>query len=216
MNRLKQLLSEWSTQFPIVSYLSILFILLIFVALLSLSCKLPVSLSSATPPPEKQNTQTAEDQSALIDKAMTLDEALSISPEDNRPQVLRQMGAPDAFKITFTQLNSQPVRQDEWSYFDDKTRFDFIDGALAWTLALEPMPDSTLNASYYDPMSFTPGMTVDEVKALLGNQELVQVDLAENGITGGSALAGDQILLGFDQGNLVYVETFALIPQVKP
>ena len=36
------------------------------------------------------------------------------------------------------------------------------------------------------------------------------VNLADYGIPAGQAIAGDQILLGFDGGKLVYVQTFEL------
>jgi hypothetical protein len=149
-----------------------------------------------------------------LDQAMTLDQALSMTLEDNRPQVLKQMGPPDVFKITFQELNGTRVRQEEWSYFDDQTRFDFINGALLWTVNLNPLSDLSVNASTYNPLNFNDGMTVDEVRTLLIDQQLTQVDLADYGVPDGLALAGDQILLGFEAGKLVSVRTFELVQGV--
>ena len=53
------------------------------------------------------------------------------------------------------------------------------------------------------------------MKALLPDQQFMEVDAADVGVPGGSVMAGERILLGFDQGQLVYVETFALSPQVN-
>jgi hypothetical protein len=149
-----------------------------------------------------------------LDQAMTLDQVLSMTLEDDRPQVLRQMGPPDVFKITFQELNGTRVRQEEWSYFDDQTRFDFINGALLWTIDINSVSDPAVNASTYNPLNFNDGMTVEEVRTLLNDQQLMQVDLADYGVPDGQALAGDQILLGFEGGKLVSVRTFELVQGV--
>lgn len=143
---------------------------------------------------------------------MTLEEALTVTPEDRRPTVLEEMGAPDTFTVHFQTLEGETVRYETWSYFDFQSRFDFIDGELLWTAELEPLSDGSLFPHYYDPAHFQAGMTVDEVRELLGGEELLEIDLAEGDIPGGLGLVGDQILLGFDRGQLVYVETLALSP----
>jgi len=147
---------------------------------------------------------------------MSLDQALETATEDNRPGILQQMGPPDAFSLAFEQINGQMIRQEEWSYFDDQTRFDFVDGTLLWTVAIEPLSEAAIYASYYDPQGFRQGMSLDQVQDLLSDQELVQEDTAENGFPGGTIVAGDQILLGFDQDRLVFVQTFPLMLEVTP
>ncbi len=184
-------------------------------ALLFLACNLPGAARLASPPgtqgsPGVPGGGTAPDD---LDKAMTLDQALAIQQTDSRPQVLQQMGQPDAFEITYAELNGKPVREEEWSYFDDQKRFDFVNGALLWTVNIDPMPDFSLNAAVYDPLSFTDGMSTAEAQALLKGQQLSEFDLADYAVPGGQALAGDQILLGFDGGKLVYVRTFELAPE---
>ena len=146
---------------------------------------------------------------------MSLAQALAVTPVDNRPGILKQLGEPDAFTISFEDLNGKTVREDEWSYFDDQTRVDFVDGTLVWTLTIDPMPDTTLYASLFDPLAFNPQMTPDDARTLFPDQMLLEVDTADNGYPGGLVLAGSQIVMGFDQGHLVYVETFALAPEVR-
>jgi hypothetical protein len=146
---------------------------------------------------------------------MTLDQALAVTPRDDRPAILKQMGRPDAFRITFETLDAKPVRSEEWSYFDDKTRLDFINGTLVTTVAIEGVPDGTIFASYYDPQSFTAFMPAAAVKTLLAGQQLLEENATQVGVPGGVVVAGRQILLGFDHGQLVSVETLALTPQVS-
>lgn len=143
---------------------------------------------------------------------MSLEEALAVPPEDRRPTVLEEMGAPDTFTVQFQELEGETIRYETWSYYDFQSRFDFIDGELLWTAELEPLPDGSLFPHYYQPEDFQAGMSVEEVRDLLEGRELLEIDLAEGDIPGGLGLVGDQILLGFDQDRLVYLETMALSP----
>ncbi|TFG49931.1 MAG: DUF1080 domain-containing protein [Anaerolineales bacterium] len=143
---------------------------------------------------------------------MSVEEALEITPLDSRPTMLEEMGPPDAFTITFQDLEGQIVRWESWSYFDYTSQFDFIDGELLWNIELEPVPDGSIFAHFYDPADFVAGMTPAQVKDLLSDQELLEVNLAALDQEGALALAGDQILLGFDHNQLVYVETVILSP----
>jgi hypothetical protein len=145
-------------------------------------------------------------------QAMSLEEALEIAPQDSRPTLLEEMGPPDAFSITFDELEGQVVRWESWSYFDFNTQFDFIDGELLWSVELEAVPDGSIYAHWYDPLEFQAGMSAAEVKQLLVGQELLEVNLDALDLEGGLALAGDQILLGFQDDQLVYVETLILSP----
>jgi len=145
-------------------------------------------------------------------EAMSLEEAFEVTPVDSRPTVMEEMGPPDAFTITFQELEGQIVRWETWSYFDFTTQFDFIDGELLWTIDLEEVPDGSIYAHFYDPADFQVGMSAAEVKNLLSDQELLEIDLDALEYEDGLALAGDQILVGFDQDQLVYVETVILSP----
>lgn len=174
---------------------------LLFIALAGVftlaSCNMPTS-------------RDAPEEELIQDDEMTLAEALAVPPEDRRDSVLEEMGAPDTFLIKFEELDGQVVRWEEWSYFDFNARFDFVDGELLWTVELEPVPDDTFYAHFYDPFDFEAYMSEVQVRAVLADQELAALPLEEADVPEGLLLAGDQILLGFDDDRLVYVETFAL------
>jgi hypothetical protein len=163
-----------------------------------------------------QKGSSDQDLDAALAQQMSLHDALQVAPEDARPEIVDQLGPPDAFTVTMQEVEGQMVRQEEWAYFDEATRIDFVDGSLVWTVDIEPVPEGSLLASYYDPLAFQARMSLDEVRALLPGQDLAVVDLAEADMPGGVAVAGDQILLGFDQDQLVYVQTFALAPEATP
>lgn len=171
--------------------------LLLIGPLLLVSCNMPTS-------------RDAPDGEMISDEEMGLTEALAIQPEDRRNGVVQEMGAPDTFLIKFEELEGQVVRWEEWSYFDFNARFDFVDGELLWTVDLEPVPVDTLYPHFYDPFDFEAYMSEAEVRALLSDQELASLPLAEADVPEGLILAGDQIVFGFDNDRLVYVETFGL------
>jgi len=145
-------------------------------------------------------------------EAMSLEDALELTPLDSRPTVLEEMGPPDAFLIKFQELEGQTIRWETWSYFDFTTLFEFIDGELLWTIELEEVPDGSIFAHWYDPADFQAGLSSADVKNLFSDQELLEIDLASLDLEGSLALAGDQILFGFDNDQLIYVETVILSP----
>jgi hypothetical protein len=210
-------IAAWFSHFQKSNYLNPIAIPLMFMILLALAIQGCGSTGGAKPANQSGTTAPSNASSGSgdeLDQAMNLQQALITLLDDNRPQILEQMGPPDVFKITFQDLNGTRVRQEEWSYLDDQTRFDFINGTLVWTINLNSVPDMSLNASIYDPLSFTDGMTVNDVQTVLNGQQLTPVDLTDYGIPTGQALAGDQILLGFEAGKLVSVQTFELEPGV--
>jgi hypothetical protein len=168
--------------------------------LAALACNLPGTTPEGTAPPSSGETE------------MTLEEAFEVTPEDSRPEVLRLMGQPDSFTLQWQDLDGTLVRWEEWSYLDAAARFDFIDGELVWTGDLDPVVDGAIFAHAYSPMDFEPTMTIDDVRSMFPEQTFEEASLAEADIPAGVVLAGDQILLGIENGLLVYVQTFALNP----
>ncbi len=158
------------------------------------------------------NRLTGESEPMEEELPMSVEEALEAEPLDSRPTVLEEMGPPDAFTITFSELEGQPVRWESWSYFDLDAQLDFIDGELLWAVNLEPIADGSFFAHWYDPLAFRAGMSPAEVSALLPDVLLTEIDTSALEIEGSLALAGEQILFGFDSDRLVYVETFILSP----
>ena len=153
-------------------------------------------------------------------KEMTLEEALAEPVVDDRPFVLGYLGRPDAFDISIVEVEGGRVRLESWRYFDFGTRIDFVDGKAVWTFDLEPVPEGTLFAAWYDPLAFENGLGAAEASQLVASAspagaEPEAIDLAQGGedLEEGTLLVGDQILLGFEGDQLVFVETVALFPE---
>ncbi len=148
-----------------------------------------------------------------------IEEAMTAGLSDDRPGVMEELGRPDAFDISIVQIEGGEVRMESWRYFQYGTRVDFVDGEAVWTMEIDPVPDGTLFAAWYDPLAFEAGMTVEEASALAtraspAGMVPVYIDISQGGedLAGGLMLAGDQILLGLENGRLVYVETLAMVP----
>jgi hypothetical protein len=159
--------------------------------------------------PPQANTPAAE--------SSTLD---TLEGEDDRPGILGYLGRPDAFTISLTLVDGAIVRTENWRYYQFGTRVDFVDGIAVWTIDIEPMPDGTMFAAWYDPLAFETGMTESEVAALVAGaspagEAPTRLALDEGGadLEGGVVLAGDQIMIGLSDDQLVYVETVALVPE---
>lgn len=181
----------------------ILPLIVIFPLVLGLACNMPgrQTESSQDVPPED------------------LEAALAGELVDDRPGVYTSLGRPDAFDISIVEVEGVPVRMESWRYYQYGAQVDFVDGSALWVSELEPLPDGTILAAWYDPMDFTGGMTAAEAVQLLAasspagfTPERIEFAGGEQDLAGGSALVGDQIVIGLYEDQVIYVETIAFIP----
>ena len=146
--------------------------------------------------------------------------ALSSEVFDDRPEIVEFLGIPDAFDISIVEVEGVNVRMESWRYYQYGTRVDFVDGEAIWTIEIEPLPDGTICAAWYNPLDFEVGMSAAEaiqVAAAASPAGFVPelIDLSEGGedLMDGSVLVGDQITIGLYGDQVVYVETYALAPE---
>ena len=111
------------------------------------------------------------------------------------------------------------MRVESWRYFAFGTRVDFVDGEAAWTMDIEPVPEDSILPAWYDPLAFELGMSQAEAARVAASASPAgmspeYIDISEGGeeLAGGAMLVGDQIMIGFDQSGVVYVETIGLFP----
>ena len=133
------------------------------------------------------------------------------------------LGQPFAFKVTFEEVEGVVVRLESWIYPQLSTRVDFIDGEALWTVEIDPVPNDTFFPGWYDPLAFSAAMPRDVAVAVVTaaspagmEPEAILLDEAGPEFAGATMLVGDQIILGFADGQLVYVETLPLAPGTTP
>lgn len=128
---------------------------------------------------------------------------------DDRLAILAEMGTPDAFSIAFEQDPAgHSYRIETWSYAVTGMTLTFADGVLIETGGIDASSeDVSAWPVDYDPMSFSAWMNLEAVQGLLEGQELVSLEVPEEFGAGTVLYAGDQIVLGFSEGELEFVET---------
>jgi hypothetical protein len=133
-------------------------------------------------------------------------------PADDRQPILAELGQPHAFSLAFEQEPEGGLyRVETWTYADVGMSFTFVDGVLIETAGVDTeSPEIVVWPVNYDPLAFTPDLTLEQVKALLGGQELVSLEAPAEFGEGMIFYAGDQIVLGFTQGTLEFVETLPI------
>lgn len=155
---------------------------------------------------------TAEDTSSSLTEK-EIQDALDMDVVDRTPVLHTTLGAPDTFIKVVDELQGQMIVSEEWSYLELGIRIDMVDGEIGSVSAIESLPDDVaLYPRFYDPDEFTLPMDRDEVLKILDGQEYTEFDLSEAGIDPSSMIIGDQIMLGFADDLLVYVETYAHEP----
>ena len=111
-----------------------------------------------------------------------------------------------------TQVDGQAVRFESWMYHEVATQIDFADGEILWSVDLDALPDGSIYPLDYEPGMFELLSSPAEVRDDLPDVRLERVRLNDEAIPGAFFLAGEQLLLGFVDRQLVYVETFVLEP----
>lgn len=131
---------------------------------------------------------------------------------DDRLAILAELGSPDAFSIAFEQDPAGgQYRVETWFYAGAGMVLTIADRVLIETGGFDASSEE-LSAwpVDYDPLSFQGGMTLEAVQALLAGQELVSLEVPEEFGAGMVLYAGDQIVLGFSEGELEFVETLPI------
>ena len=176
----------------------LLLVIALYIAVVA--CNMPVAVPGNGRSDEIDHPEL---DSLMEDVGISLDEIMAVPSVDERTDTLEYLGAPDAFTLQWQEFQGQIVRWEEWSYFDFDSRFDFVDGVLLWTLDIDPAPSGSIYAHLFNPLDFEFGMTMAEAQRILPDIAMTEIPLDEAEIPGGVLFAGDQILLGFDEDELI-------------
>lgn len=139
------------------------------------------------------------------------------SGETDRDQVRSLLGDPDTFELAFEPASAESdrlVRRETWFYFDMLSAFEFVDGDLIANLPIDDVSGLVVLPRQYNPGQFDRETRIDDVKKLLVQPGAAsQTSLPEALGAEVTALAGEQLLVAFDEdGLLVYAQTFILRP----
>lgn len=183
-----------------------LFLIIICLIVLSLSCNLPGREGTAN-----QVTGLVQDYQPDISSAAVPKYILSVEQQAQ----LAAVGYPDRFTILFltdTQLDGQTIaiRQESWYYDSVGYEIVFRNGEKFTEQSGQPVISSELGKTAYRPEDFTAGMSLDALLVISGEngyyREILDNDLIENG----SLVFLKGLSAGFRGDSLKYVETLPL------
>jgi hypothetical protein len=131
--------------------------------------------------------------------------------------IVAQRGHPQAFSILFyEELDEEgavvPVRSEVWSYFDQGIALSFLDGLAAGETKLE-VPAVEITPVPYRPEQFSAFMSLEAILDSTGLLSFLIVPTEAELVPGGEVYHADQITFGMKHGELLSVETHALVPQ---
>ena len=140
-----------------------------------------------------------------------------ISAEQQR--ILDEFGRPESFRLVFATEGGDQERTasriEEWNYYRLQTRLSFVDGALQGGGEIEDVPDWTLLPMAYRPEQFTGLMGLEEIqRSVTGERPFERLEVPDDLLPGArlEMIGFEQLVLGFEQGRLIYVETVPLFP----
>jgi len=168
--------------------------------------------------PDGAARATAPEQT-VVSKAQTNTDAVQLSADQK--QVVEEFGPPESFRLIVSKetLNGKKkvVRIEVWNYYRLKSRVTFIDGKYEKDEEIEDVPDWTLLPIIYRPEQFANEMSLEEVKKkIIGDRHYEKLDVPADILPGTrlTVIGFEQIMMGFDHGKLVYVETVPLFPKM--
>jgi hypothetical protein len=128
-----------------------------------------------------------------------------------------QHGSPQAFSILFYEELDEnnavvPVRHEVWSYYSEGVALSFLDGQAAGEQPLSVIEDE-IEAVPYRPEQFEAFMSLGQILDSTGLRSLFVVPTEAELVPGGEVIHGDQITFGLKGGELLSVETHALVPE---
>lgn len=149
--------------------------------------------------------------------------AFAVATVDDRPELLDTMGVPDTFVVSWQDVEGALVQMESWGYHGFATRVDIVDGEIVLTTDLDVLDPGTFYPSWYDPTAFAALMPIGDALAIATDAspagftpEAVDLSGGREATDRADLYVGDQIVLGFLEERLVYVESVALAPRAVP
>jgi hypothetical protein len=139
----------------------------------------------------------------------------ALSPDQQA--AVAERGYPEAFGILFYEELDEngtvvPARHEIWSYYSEGVAISYLDGQATGELPLDVTVDE-IEPVPYRPEQFDAFMSLDELLGSTGLESFLIVPTEPELVLGGEVYHGDQITFGMKNGELLSVETHALVPE---
>ncbi len=143
------------------------------------------------------------------------------APPDGRVKadILAAFGAPEAFAVYYfdevtVDGEVEAVAFERWTYYSEGVELSFAGDAVVSEIPVRRIAAEDVRAAPYDPDSFSPYMSLDEVLAAAGIEEYLGGPV-EALVEDGELYFADQLSWGMKGDELRYVEAFAAEPATE-
>jgi len=127
--------------------------------------------------------------------------------------LIDEFGWPDSFTILEADADQgDPVRFETWIYYRGKISYTFFDGIFQVEGDVETLPQGFISTPHH-PDQFPLGASPDQIQALLPDYTLVPLENSEAIQPGAEMFVAQQLVLGFLDNRLFYVDALAFIPE---
>ena len=138
----------------------------------------------------------------------------SANYSESQIEVINRLGQPESFTLMMVALDEDSeeiVRNEIWNYFSLGSRFIFLRGELILTEDIDSIDEESVLPGY-TPDQFRAGMSFAEVLEVTGEREFVLMEVIDEYIESGDLYYTEQLVLGFKDDQLFFVESQPLIP----
>jgi hypothetical protein len=131
---------------------------------------------------------------------------------EQQQMIVDQFDLPDTFIIMeIDDPQGNHVRLETWVYCQGKTSYTFIDGIFESDGEAITLPDDYFPTPYH-PIQFPLGASPDQIQSLLTHVTLVPFENSEMLQEGIRLYISEQLILGFQEDRLFYVDAMAFVP----
>jgi len=144
-----------------------------------------------------------------------LEETSTGDYSEDQIEIVNRLDPPESFTIMVCapdEDSDEVVRTEIWNYYSMQSRFVFTDGKLIMTEEIEAIDENAVLPKY-TPDRFVYGMSFKEVIDFLGEMEFALAEVIDEYVENGDLYFTEQLVLGFKDDMLFYVESLPLIPE---
>jgi hypothetical protein len=166
-----------------------------------------------------QVVQITEEEPAAVSQTLSPTSAPSpttpplVALSQQQQLLIDEFSWPDSFTILEADdEQGEHVRFETWIYYQGKITYTFFDGVFQVEGDVETLSEGYISTPHH-PDQFPLGASPDQIQALLPDHTLVPIDHSEAIQLGAQMFVAQQLVLGFLDNRLFYVDALAFIPE---
>jgi len=137
----------------------------------------------------------------------------SVALSQEQQLLIDEFSWPDSFTILEADVDQgEPMRFETWIYYRGKITYTFFEGIFQVEGDVEPLPAGFISTPHH-PDQFPLGASPDQIQTLLSDHTLVPLENSEAIQPGAQMFVAQQLVLGFLDNQLFYVDALAFIPE---